>query len=141
MNKPNSTNGNVQVNSSTSGHYNNSALNKTKKHHQPQSTKSLKKRSTINSHHPVPHHHHTKQTMYTPPAPHPMVQIHSHCTPPPPPPAHVATIQETPHAYLPNGEIYFPGHYLDHPQTMVPPHMNQAPAYFMAGMKENTFHQ
>ena len=59
-------------------------------------------------------------------------------------------IQETPpHTYIPNGELYFPGHYLDSSQ-MAHAHMNpipscqkmlEAPAYFMAGMKENTFHQ
>lgn len=90
------------------------------------------------------------KTMYTPPPP-PMGHLHPHCTPPPPP-AHAAPpMQEPPHAYIPNGDIYFPGHYLEPHQTMAaPPPMNQippcqkmleAPAYFMAGMKENTFHQ
>ena len=89
-----------------------------------------------------------KQTMFAPPPP-PMVQLpmHPHCTPPPP--AHTAPMQEPPHAYIPNGELYFPSHYLEPHQPMMPPHMNQmtcqkmldAPAYFMAGMKENTFHQ
>lgn len=86
--------------------------------------------------------------MYTPPPP-PMGHIHPHCTPPPPP-AHTTAMQEPPHAYIPNGDIYFPGHYLEPHQSMAPPPMNQipscqkmleAPAYFMAGMKENTFHQ
>ncbi|KAG0723506.1 hypothetical protein GWK47_042571 [Chionoecetes opilio] len=89
------------------------------------------------------------KTMYTPPPP-PMTHILPHCTPPPPPPAHAAPMQEPPHAYIPNGDIYFPGHYLEPHQAMGPPPMNQipscqkmleAPAYFMAGMKENTFHQ
>ncbi|KAL7637128.1 UNVERIFIED_CONTAM: hypothetical protein RMT77_012886 [Armadillidium vulgare] len=89
-----------------------------------------------------------KQTMYTPPT-HPVSHLHPHCTPPPPP-AHGTSMQEPPHTYIPNGDIYFPGHYLEPPQAMAPPHMNQipscqkmleTPAYFMAGMKENTFHQ
>ena len=56
-------------------------------------------------------------------------------------------LQEPPHAYIPNGELYFPSHYLEPAQSMG--HMSQiapcqkmleTPAYFMAGMKENTFH-
>lgn len=67
----------------------------------------------------------------------------------PPSTGHANPMQEPPHSYIPNGELYFPSHYLDPSQGMS--HINQispqcqkmleAPAYFMAGMKENTFHQ
>lgn len=65
------------------------------------------------------------------------------------PSSSVSGMQEPPHAYIPNGELYFPGHYLEPGQGMshinqIPPQcqkMLDGPAYFMAGMKENTFHQ
>ncbi|XP_018023333.1 uncharacterized protein LOC108679245 [Hyalella azteca] len=114
----------------------------------------------------------SKSGVYPPPPPTSMVPLHGvvpHCSVPSPlgsmttatptvsgavlhpsaAPGHGNAMQEPPHSYIPNGEIYFASHYLDPSQGMT--HINQitpqcqkmleSPAYFMAGMKENTFHQ